>query len=401
MKSLLRTSSVVTRILCCSGDRTQQTIHLSPYVAPFFALVLCSACGSSQDTLAPTGLADRNPDEAVNRLILATEYLPYSEVKRWRPFFVEHILSIAPAYTKDEHTFTELADLIRYLDQEQVPVMVWPLLAEKEGRYLNVHTWPAFNAFTKDLLLKIRQENLPVYWVLLNLEMDARIEEFLEEAFLTGGLRGVIEYLVESADLTRYEEAVKEIHQLVAEAHQLGFKVAGSTLMVLLDDYADGDRTLQLLFTTPIQDIEWDAVAYQVYRGGFNADLKQLFPELQFGHYFVYDYGRTILQYHPDTGGISLGSVPLVENPPDGYATVEDLHGDFAAARAAGFDRNKISIWSLDGISRMPDPAAWVNYEALDPEVPEPDRLTQTFRELIARFDRALGESLPSLLINK
>lgn len=371
---------VRTRFLCCS-------------------FVLLCACGSSSGTGGPSTSAEVNPDEAVERLILASEYLPYSEVEGWGVFFAEHHLALAPAYTQGEHSFAELAALVRHLGRQGVPVMLWPLLAEKDGRYLNVHTWPAFNAFTRELLRQVRDEGLPVSWVLLNLEMDSRILEYLEEAFRTGGLRGVIEYLAESADLDLYEEAERQLRTLVADAHRLGFKVAASTLMVVLDDYADGDRTLQLLFTTPIQDIEWDAVAYQVYRGGFNADLEQLFPGLRFGHDFVYDYARTILQHHPETGGISLGSIPLVDDPPDGYATVEDLHGDFAAAAAAGFSRNKISIWSLDGISRMADPAAWVDYDCCEPAVPEPDRLTRAFRELVAGFDQAIGEEIAGLAL--
>jgi hypothetical protein len=363
------------------------------------SLVLLCACVSSPGAGGPSTSAEVNPDEAVERLILATEYLPYSEVEGWRAFLADHVLALAPAYTQGEHSFPELAGLVRHLGRQGVPVMLWPLLAEKDGRYLNVHTWPAFNAFTRELLGQVRDEGLPVSWVLLNLEMDSRIEEYLKEAFRTGGLRGVIEYLVASADLDLYEEAVRQIRALVADAHRLGFKVAASTLMVVLDDYADGDRTLQLLFTTPIQDIEWDAVAYQVYRGGFNADLGQLFPGLQFGHDFVYDYARTILQHHPETGGVSLGSIPLVDDPPDGYATVEDLHGDFAAAAAAGFTRNKISIWSLDGISRMADPAAWVDYDCCEPHVPEPDRLTRAFRELVAEFDQAIGEESAGLSV--
>jgi hypothetical protein len=334
-------------------------------------------------------------DDAINRLILATEYLPYSEVQAWGSFLAEQELALAPAYTQGEHDFSAFAVLVRGLADQGVPVMVWPMLSEQDGRYLNVQTWPAFNAFTRELMSRIRSAGLPISWILLNLEMHSRIVEFLSDAFREGGLQGVIDYLAANADLERYEEAAGEIISLVEDAHAAGFRVAASTLWVVLDDFADGDRTLQQLFTTPIQDIAWDAVAYQVYRGGFNADLREICPSLQFGHAFVYDYAVTILEHHPDTGGLSLGSLPLVDNPPDGYATLEDLRGDFAAARAAGLTRNRISIWSLDGLSLLDEPAAWVDYDGVEAVVPEPDGLTREFRRLVSSFDAALGEEYP------
>ena len=354
-------------------------------------ILLCSLIASGAFMQCSEESLPELPDPTTQLAVWA-EYMSYEQVEGMGDFLAENNLTLNLAFTKDVHDWDEFADCVRAMRRLGVPVIIWPELTNDEGKWPNARNWRIFNPFFRDIMDRIEEDDLPIEWLVIDMETSWDKAMVIQDYFLNDDMLGLADMLVTEFDLDLFEEAVGEFQGLIEEAHTRGFKVRLSAVGMILEDLLDGDRAFQIAFDIPIENLDWDEASFQLYRSLYNSLYAEEGEE--YTSYLVYSYGLTVKEYFGQEGSVDLGIIASSSFDFEGFGDPGDMLDDIAAARAAGFGIGQIDIFALDGIydSDASEQAMWVDFESTTPTVPDEHDKVLELRETLQAFDLMFDE---------
>jgi hypothetical protein len=327
-------------------------------------------------------------NEAPAELGVWSEFLPLGEVRTQVPALVEFgadlYLAVRPDDLNDDF-WRRLADL----QAAGVDVRLWPQLPE-QGVWLNEENIAAFAGFCRQLLERAARHDVPVGWLIFDLEPAFAYAEALRTAAALDDSETLLGLLRAHLDAAAFAQASAKLRELVAELHACEVKVMAVTLPWTIDDLADGDSDLQDLFDTPLANVPWDQVCVMAYRPA----LSDLFG-VPLSPGCVASYAAVIRSTFGPQSQIAIGNISdvgLLVAP--GYVNPADAAADIAAVRTAGLD--SVSLFSLDGMVREGGARRWLQAAtAPTPTVVFLDPLTKVLRTVLARSDQLIDGFRP------
>jgi hypothetical protein len=238
----------------------------------------------------------------------------------------------------------------------------------------------------------VEEENLPVSWIVVDMELSIRKVEKILTYSRNKDLSSTLNLFLGNRNPPSFLSALKRYRNLVEELHRKGWKVMCVTFPIVLDDLSDGDPDLMDFLDLPVYPIDWDEISFMVYRTTYNDLLGKGLTS-----YLVYSYALSAKGLFGEKAGIDVGLVapyrevtmPSIGGTfASGYATPEELKKDIASALFAGVQ--KTHIWPLDHIVTYPDPSSWLTLPQPLSSI-EGDGVTDGLREGV----RILDESIP------
>jgi hypothetical protein len=189
--------------------------------------------------------------------------------------------------------------------------------------------------------MEIRKELMPLYGQVSPTSPGDQLDFFQRY----GGLGRASEY---NAALNTYKAFVTNVRNA-------GWKVDVSTLVQMLDDYADGDSSLRRSYGIVLDDprqansIRWNRAFFQAYTTYYGTVLPGL------TNYFVYDYARLAKSIYGAAAGVDVGLTHGGIDPNAAlYWSPIPLAQDVSAALAAGIPRSSIEVYSFLGFFGSP-----------------------------------------------
>lgn len=349
-------------------------------VFPVLLLHLALSCSS----------ADDSREKPLAGLAFWSEFETTEEVERVLPFLRKRGFVLNRSITLGQTPFEEFESIVRSAQKHDVTVRAWPELSEEDGRWPSVSTRHLFIPFCYELMDFIEEKHLPVDTFYVDLEPPlSRGRELL--AALENPGASVIEELLrfyeKKVNDPDFEAGKEDFKKLVDDAHARGFKVFMTTIPFILDDFADGDPSIQRALESPVEGIDWDEYSFQVYTTMFSA-----LYGLPLGPGLVYDYGRTAVDLFGDKAALDLGLFlpgQDVFTDATGFTTPEAMEADADAAVAAGIPVERLHLFSLEGIVGRESPSDWFDWDLSNPSAPSPETGTTILRGLFQAVDQS------------
>jgi hypothetical protein len=322
-------------------------------------------------------------------LALWSEFLSPAQVKEQIPFLKRNNLALYQAVHHDMLWNSEIKELLISAHNAGIETRAWLLLDYPDGYWPNEENVDKFTAQTVSFMDWVQSENIPVRWIVVDMELSWQKTQDLSGA--NGDFSKILNLLESNIDIEKFNIAKQKYVELVTSAHERGFKVMCVTYPQVLDDIADGDDSIQDALDIPVTQIDWDEVSFMVYRTTFNEMWAQGFTS-----YLVYSYAKSAIELFGEKAGIDVGLVAPYQsqgggNVPglaNGYTSPEGLLEDISAAWSAGI--KSVHIWPLDYVVSYPEPDKWVNTSGLSTTPPAPDSVTDSMRELFSILDNAI-----------
>jgi hypothetical protein len=324
---------------------------------------------------------DNNNDDNDDTSPLAPVYGYYQEgdPPSWTalidalPVFAEYGLTLFLGMPDTAIGDAGLADFLRQADAAGVEVRAWVLLPYAIGYWPGEDNAAAFAEAALAYAEWFLAEDLPVEWIVVDMEMDinkiAAIEQLIDE----GRYWEAAALLLQNLDPEHFAAAVQVYQQMVSDLTDRGLYTMVVTYPHILDDLSDEDTTLQDIMDVPVTPVNWDEVSTMVYSSTYEQYLG-----VDFGAYFVYDYALSTVAEYGDRASIALGVSGEMTDP-------AVLAAEVAAAKAAGI--YYIQVYSYAGSAGQPDPDAWHAAFAAEPVVPPNDIYTRLLREALTFAD--------------
>jgi hypothetical protein len=267
-------------------------------------------------------------------------------------------------------------DLVQSAHGMGIPVYPWVTLPEavtteqktpgtlaysETGYFPNSTNYASWISRSQFLMFLWRSMGYGRTTMVVDFEMrKEKLHEF-DDRSSRGDVSGVLNLLRENTNRARQADAIAAFRNYVQYAHSQNFNVAVSTLLPVLEDYADGDDSLRQGFTVPLENaptsagaIQWDVVSFQAHRSLYRKSFANLAP------YFVYDYARMALQYFGSKAGIDLGLTHAgIGSGNIVYTGPNELRQDTGAAVRAGIPSGRIGVYSFLGIVNSTNPDLW------------------------------------------
>lgn len=338
---------------------------------------------------ATTGCVNEPPTE----LGVWSEFLPYEEVNGHLGTLAEFDVDLYLAVRPTDLDSDEFWNSVEAAKTAGVPVRHWLQLPE-QGVWLNEQSIAAFSEFALELLVAAGDHDIPVNWIVFDLEPDFAYAEALWAAAEGGELEELAGLLAWHRDPETYALSLAALGALIEELHARNVEVMAVTLPWTIDDLFDSDADIQDAFDTPLADVPWDQVSVMVYRPVF---AQLLGVGMSPG--YVRSYALSTRAVFGPNAQVAIGNIstPGVFTPP-GYTDPLDVRLDVGAARSAGI--GSISLFSLDGMVLEGGPERWLA-AASTPTLRFPylDPLTAVLRAALRWLDsvadsRLTGEGL-------
>lgn len=339
--------------------------------------------------LAGCGTDDPEPISHPERITVWAEFMEVGDIDAWFAFAGTAALSVNVAVKEDLHDRDFLRAVCRAAEDNGLALRLWPLLSQADGYWANQQNVEPFIAYVETLRGWAARDCPRLEGFVVDLEMpyDRALE--LEDMFAQGGSVGdLLSFLLLGIDEDLFETARLRFADLVHDLGDRGYLVSASTLPMIVDDAEDGDETIAKALWTPVRDIGYDKISFQVYRTHYDAVWGQAIADgpVTFPSGLITSYASSILTHFGDQGAIDLGVVGSagVSDLP-GMTDAAQLQGDIAAALAAGIPPGRIQVFSLDGLLEMDDRATWMTLP--DPAAAPVDASTLEIRELFNSLD--------------
>lgn len=285
------------------------------------------------------------------------------------------------------------AELAKKAFRKGVPSALW-VSPKSEGLHDFSHQGNA--PLTRKALTEtmdfLESNGFPSRVLVVDLEPPVAWWDSLAQAASEGGMSAVVHFLKSKIDREGFYAAKAEYAAMLEEAHARGFFVVAAVLPMILDDLEDGDETIQQMLHTPVDGLDWDVIAFQVYRSLFIGAARQLGIASDFTPYLVASYARTALERYGERAAVVLGTIKGSIKGPDlfgwgGYDEPAPLLADLEAALSAGLQRKQIHVFALSGILGREDKDAWLSLSKPSGILPPPDRVTEKTRALFRLLD--------------
>jgi hypothetical protein len=289
------------------------------------------------------------------------ETLPFEEVVRPRVlallarYRLELVLAVRPW---DAPT---LPDVARALRDHGIPLSIWPMLADEQGRWANANNAAAFGRFLAETCDALEGAGAPPRDVLLDLEPPfERVQSFTRLAAV--GMRELRDPVTRSHfGFGTRSPSLAEAGALLADAvaHVADRGISTSLAvwpMVALDPA--GASPWQALLGTPVDALGAAHVSVMMYTSMMEGWSRGVLRRRDALALLAAATVRTARRWRA-RAGISLGCVgtgafhdePIYRGP-------SELAEDVAVAQAAGCER--LSLFDLGGVVRREPSEAWL-----------------------------------------
>ncbi|MFH2010814.1 MAG: hypothetical protein ABI333_29705 [bacterium] len=332
---------------------------------------------------------DAPPIHHPERFTVWAEFLELGDVDEWLGWAGAHGLNVNVAITEDVHDRAFLAAVCGAAQQHDVALRLWPLLTQDKGYWANQANVEDFARYV-GLLRDWAEADCPrLEGFVVDLEMPYDRAQEMQALFDTGGSTGdLLNFLLLGVDEDAFEAARGRFVDLVEDLNGRGYLVSASTLAFLADDPGDGDESIAKALWTPINDIPWEKISFQVYRTHFQQIWGQGIAEapVDFPPGLITSYARSIVEYYGERGAIDLGTIGSAGvGGINGYTDAADLQADIAAALAEGIPTGRIQLFSLDGLFEVTHPTDFVTIPT--PAAAPIDASTLEMRNLFTSLD--------------
>jgi hypothetical protein len=324
-----------------------------------------------------------------------SETLPYEELVRPRTlgllahYRLEVVLAVRP------WNLGELPDVARAMRDAGVLLSIWPMLADEEGRWANVHNAPAFTHLTLSACDALEAADAPLRDVLFDLEppfAQARSLAALGTSYRQGGegLSRIVSGVFRSSAAFTAASAV--LAEAVAAIHRRGIATSMAVWPLVALDPPEGDRW-QSLLGTPVDALGAGHVSVMMYTSIFEGWSRGALRRRDSAALLAIGAARTRRRWGRGAG-VSLGCVGTgaFDDEPT-YRDPSELAEDVAIVRAAGCD--ELALFDLGGVLRREPAEAWleafVSDAPLDSPRQSPSRRVRATRRLARAATWALG----------
>ncbi|MBX3199749.1 MAG: hypothetical protein KF894_16555 [Labilithrix sp.] len=291
-----------------------------------------------------------------------SETLPYAELVRPRTiallarYRLELVLAVRPW---DE---PELPRVARALRDGGVPLSVWPMLSDDDGRWASAHNAPQFSRLVLSVCDALDRGGAPPRDVLFDLEPPFAHARALASMGSRGtstpaGLAGLASGLTRATS-GAFDAASRALGDAVAEVHARG--IATSTAvwpLVALD--RPGGQAWQSLLGTPVDALGAGHVSVMMYTSILEGWSRRALRRRDVTALLAAATSRAVRRWG-SSAGISLGCVGTgaLDDEPT-YRDPSELAEDAAVARAAGCD--KLTLFELGGVLAREPAEAWLD----------------------------------------
>lgn len=304
--------------------------------------------------------------ETATKLRIYCETLPYEDVTRPRTVALlrrhdlELVLAVRP------WQLAELPAVACALRDGGVPISVWPMLSDDEGRWASANNATSFVTFVRQVTDALGSAHVPPREVLLDLEppfAHARALAVTGGAASQGtaaGARAVLGLGASARGSSSHamDAASTELAAAVTALHARGIATASAVWpLVALDP--PGSRGWQALLGTPVDALATERVSVMMYtsiiEGWSRGALRRRDATALLAAASVRAKARW-----GEAAGMSLGCVgtgALVDEPT--YRDPSELAEDVAIARSAGC--RDLSLFDLGGVLGREPAEAWLD----------------------------------------
>ena len=296
----------------------------------------------------------------VLRARIYSETLEYEELLKPRTiallarYQLELVLAVRPWDVE------ALPNVARTLRDAGVPLSVWPMLSDEEGRWASVHNANSFGAFV--LRLCDALEDAPARDVLIDLEPPFAQARSLAkmgagESKNPDGLARFANGLSKSAAPV-FDAAGKALAKTVGEVHARGLTTSMAVWpLVALDP--PGEKAWQTLLGTPVDPLGTGHVSVMMYTSIFEGWSRGACRRRDARALLAAATIRTVKRWG-DRAGMSLGCVGTgaFEDEPV-YRDPSELAEDVAIVRAAGC--SQLSLFDFGGVLKREPAEAWLD----------------------------------------
>lgn len=278
-----------------------------------------------------------------------SELLPHDELVRpgvlalLRRYELDLVLAVRP---------TDLPGMPRVaaaLERASVPLSLWPMLGDEDGRWASVRNAASFSAFARAALERASLGGR-VSGLLVDLEPP-----FALVAALTGGPRRWLDLGLDRARPS-FDEAEATLAALVAEVKARGLEASSAVVPLVVGD--DARRAWQRALGTPALALDFDRVSVMAYTSLLRGWSRGVLPRAHVRVVLDHVARRSAARFG-GRGDVSLGCVgPGALGSEPTYLAPGELADDVAIATAVGV--SSLSLFDLTGVLRRPPPEQWL-----------------------------------------
>lgn len=280
-----------------------------------------------------------------------SELLPLAEVQAPRVLGLLRRHGVELAVAVRPGTAPGLPDLARACADAGVPLAVWPMISDEEGRWACAGNAAAFVAFVVEVVEALAAAGVAPREVVFDLEPPIHLVRGA-----IAGARGAARLLAAGGDDAAFAEAGRAFAGLSARlaASQIDASAAVVPLVLL---GAAGDAWERAL-GTPASAVAFTHVSAMLYTSILEGWSRALIRREDAVSLLAWGC-RAARRRYGDRAGASLGAVgPGALGDEPMYRGVHELREDVAAARAAGVER--LALFDLAGVLARPPAEAWL-----------------------------------------
>jgi len=303
------------------------------------------------------------------------EHLDYADARRpetldvmergaWHP-----LVAVRPDADRDE-----LARLVEAVQDRDLEIGVWPLVAKEIGYWPSVRNASRFSAYLFELLEDLDDHGVTPDWVAFDFEPPYQPNDTFGSSFLRA-FRRAVGHLVGTegggeGERAPFEEALATFRAAVERLNADGIGTLGVATPTVVGDLGRGLDWQQSL-ETPWSPLPWDRAGIMAY-GSMIAGYSRGLLDYADARALHYQFLQRVHRTFGDRAHVSVGITGTgVYGDEPYYADPEELRRDVAAARAAGVE--DIAVFCLEGILRKDRPHAWVEAMTdVEPAAPSP-----------------------------
>jgi hypothetical protein len=272
-----------------------------------------------------------------------SETLPYEDLVRPRTldllarYELELVLAVRPWHVR------ALPEVARAVRGAGVPMSIWPMLADEEGRWASVHNAPAFGRLTLSIVDALEASRAEPRDVLFDLEPPFAQARTLAHV---------------GASRAAFDAASRTLARTVETLRARGIATSMAVWpLVALDP--PGGRGWQSLLGTPVDPLGAAHVSVMVYTSILEGWSRGALRRAHTTALLSAASARAVRRWGA-AAGISLGCVGTgaFEDEPT-YRDPSELAEDASVARAAGCE--ELTLFDLGGVVARAPAEAWLD----------------------------------------
>jgi hypothetical protein len=300
-------------------------------------------------------------------------------------FHVEPIVAVRP-----DTAGADLTGLARAFDEARVSLAVWPMLDDRDGRWLNASNVDRFAAFTVDLVRRLERGGAGPREVVIDLEPSI---DDVRSTFASSVQNA--HFLPRAAAAAGVARASEGVAALARSLRAGGVQVSAAILPTVLLD-PPGELGWQRVLGAPAAPgAPWDGVSVMLYTSILEGWSRGVVGRADARSVLAWAAGAARERFG-DRAGVSVGAVgvgafgnePVLRSP-------EELADDVAIALAAGVD--DLTLFDLGGVLGRSRPDAWLRAFVETPPAPALPEPTLRAR-LGVGAGRLFGRALSALV---